>query len=78
MGGSFAPYEFLPSAVRMFSKFTPQYWAIESINTGNIYLAGIVVLFGIALFTAGTFKVRRFEFKRKDDGFRIPSLFLIK
>jgi hypothetical protein len=45
----------------MFSKFTPQYWAIQSINTGNIYLAGIVVLFGIALFTAGTFKARRFE-----------------
>lgn len=61
VGGSFAPYEFLPSAVRMFSKFTPQYWAIKSINTGNIYLAGIVALFGIALFTAGTFKVRRFE-----------------
>lgn len=61
VGGSFAPYEFLPSAVRLFSKFTPQYWAIKSINTGNIYLAGIVVLFGIALFTAGTFKVRRFE-----------------
>ena len=61
VGGSFMPYEFLPSGVRMFSKFTPQYWAIKSINTGNMYLTGIVVLFGIALFTAGTLKVRRFE-----------------
>ncbi|PRR81229.1 ABC transporter permease [Clostridium vincentii] len=61
VGGSFAPYEFLPSAVRLFSKFTPQYWAIESLTTGNIYLAGIVILFGVVLFTAGTFKVRRFE-----------------
>lgn len=60
IGGSFAPLEFLPQTVRFFSKFTPQYWAIQSIETGNIYISGIVLLFALVLFTAGTFKSRKF------------------
>ncbi|MDS0525961.1 ABC transporter permease [Clostridium sp. SHJSY1] len=60
IGGSFAPLEFLPETVQHFSRFTPQYWALESINTGNYSLAFIVGLFAVVLFTAGTFKTRKF------------------
>lgn len=59
VGGSFMPYEFLPENIRMFSKFTPQYWAIESINNENLSLCLIVILFGIALFCAGTLKFKK-------------------
>ncbi|MDP4091228.1 MAG: ABC transporter permease [Bacillota bacterium] len=60
VGGSFMPIEFLPKGVTMFSKFTPQYWALQSINTGNALLALVVILFSLVLFTSGTFKVRNF------------------
>ncbi|GFZ33460.1 membrane protein [Clostridium zeae] len=59
VGGSFMPYDFLPKSVTAFSKFTPQYWALQSINTQKPEYALIVVLFSIVLFTAGTFKVKR-------------------
>lgn len=60
IGGSFMPIEFLPKNITMFSKFTPQYWALQSINTGNASLSLIVILFSIVLFTAGTFKAKSF------------------
>lgn len=60
VGGSFAPIEFLPKGVRVFSKFTPQYWSVQSIRTGNVTLAFVVLLFAVVLFTAGTFKVKNF------------------
>lgn len=60
IGGSFMPIEFLPKGIKVFSKFTPQYWALQSINTGNVWMAFIVVLFALVFFTAGTFKVRSF------------------
>ncbi|MBK1810929.1 ABC transporter permease [Clostridium sp. YIM B02505] len=59
VGGSFMPYELLPKSITAFSKFTPQYWAIQSINTQKPEYALIVLLFSVALFTAGTFKVRK-------------------
>lgn len=60
VGGSFMPVEFLPKSISMFSKFTPQYWALQSINTGNAKLSLMVLLFAAALFTAGTFKTKNF------------------
>lgn len=60
VGGSFMPIEFLPKTISMFSKFTPQYWALQSINTGNAGLSFIVLLFAVALFTGGTFKAKSF------------------
>ena len=60
VGGSFMPYELLPKSITMFSKFTPQYWALQSINTGNVWMSFMVLLFSIALFTAGTFKAKSF------------------
>lgn len=60
MGGSFMPIEFLPKSITVFSKFTPQYWALQSINTGNAALSLIVVLFALVLFTAGTFRMGNF------------------
>lgn len=60
IGGSFMPIEFLPKGITMFSKFTPQYWALQSINTGNAWLSIIVLMFSIALFTCGTFKAKNF------------------
>lgn len=60
VGGSFMPIEFLPKGIRVFSKFAPQYWALQSIETGNVWLSFIVVLFALALFTAGTFKTKNF------------------
>lgn len=60
VGGSFMPIEFLPKSISMFSKFTPQYWALRSINTNNIGLSFMVVLFSFLLFTAGTYKTKKF------------------
>jgi ABC-2 type transport system permease protein len=60
IGGSFMPIEFLPKGITMFSKFTPQYWALQSINTGNAWLSIIVLMFSIVLFTCGTFKAKNF------------------
>ena len=60
VGGSFMPVEFLPKSITMFSKFTPQYWALQSINKGKPELSLIVVLFALVLFTAGTFKMKNF------------------
>ena len=60
VGGSFMPIDLLPKGIRVFSKFTPQYWALQSIDTGNVWLSFIVVLFALALFTAGTFKTKNF------------------
>jgi ABC-2 type transport system permease protein len=60
VGGSLIPSEFLPKSIKMFSKFTPQYWALHSIDTGNVGMSFIIVLFAAALFTAGTFKIRDF------------------
>lgn len=60
VGGSFMPIEFLPKSITMFSKFTPQYWALQSINTGNALLSLMVILFALVLFTSGTFKARNF------------------
>jgi ABC-2 type transport system permease protein len=60
IGGSFMPIEFLPKGIAMFSKFTPQYWALQSINTGNAWLSIIVLMFSVALFTCGTFKAKNF------------------
>lgn len=60
VGGSFAPLDLLPKTIQNFSKFTPQYWTLQSINTGNYALVLIVALFALVLFTAGTFKTRRF------------------
>lgn len=60
IGGSFMPIEFLPKGITMFSKFTPQYWALQSINTGNAWLSIIVLMFSAALFTCGTFKAKNF------------------
>jgi ABC-2 type transport system permease protein len=60
VGGSFAPLELLPKTVQYFSKFTPQFWALKSIDTGNYALALIGGLFALVLFTAGTFKTRKF------------------
>jgi ABC-2 type transport system permease protein len=47
IGGSFMPIEFLPKGITMFSKFTPQYWALQSINTGNAWLSIIVLMFSL-------------------------------
>ncbi|WP_160669924.1 ABC transporter permease [Clostridium sp. C8-1-8] len=58
LGGSFMPYELLPKSITVFSKFTPQYWAIQSINNQKPQYALIVVLFALVLFTAGTFKTK--------------------
>ncbi|MDD7795292.1 ABC transporter permease [Clostridium sp. 'White wine YQ'] len=60
IGGSFMPIEYLPKSITVFSKFTPQYWALQSINTGNAWLSIVVILFAVVLFTAGTFKVKNF------------------
>lgn len=60
IGGSFMPIELLPKGISIFSKFTPQYWALQSINTNNVGLSFIVVLFALALFTAGTFKAKNY------------------
>lgn len=60
VGGSFAPIEFLPKGVRVFSKFTPQYWTMQSIRTGNVWLSFVVLLFAIVLFTTGTFRSKNF------------------
>lgn len=60
IGGSFMPIEFLPKSITMFSKFTPQYWALQSINTGNPWLSLMVLLFSLVFFTAGTYKTKDF------------------
>lgn len=60
VGGSFMPIEYLPSSISAFSKFTPQYWALNSINTGNAAPALMVLLFSLVFFTAGTYKVKDF------------------
>ena len=60
IGGSFMPIEYLPKSITVLSKFTPQYWALQSINTGNAWLSIVVILFAVVLFTAGTFKVKNF------------------
>lgn len=59
VGGSFMPLELLPERIKVFSKFTPQYWALESIKSENLYLCFIVILFGIVFFTAGTLKFKK-------------------
>lgn len=55
IGGSFMPVEFLPKGVTMLSKFTPQYWAVQSINNQRYEYALIVGLFAIAIFLAGAY-----------------------
>lgn len=55
VGGAFLPYEMLPEGIKIFSKFTPQYWAIQSINTGKYEYALVVSLFAIVIFLAGTY-----------------------
>lgn len=60
IGGSFVPIELLPSSIRLISKVTPQYWALQSIKDGRIEYALIVLLFAAVLFTAGTVSTRSF------------------
>lgn len=60
IGGSFMPYEMLPKGITFLSKFTPQYWAIQSINQGRYEFSLIVLLFAVVLFTAGTLSSRSF------------------
>jgi ABC-2 type transport system permease protein len=60
IGGSFMPLEFLPKGIRAISKFTPQYWAIESIKNVRYEYSLIVLLFAVLLFTAGTVSARSF------------------
>lgn len=59
VGGSFMPLELLPERIKVFSKFTPQYWALESIKSENLFLCLIVILFGLVFFTAGTLKFKK-------------------
>lgn len=61
IGGAFTPVEFLPKSISFFSKFTPQYWAIESIKTGRYEYSLIVLLFAVLLFTAGTQKWQPYD-----------------
>ncbi len=60
IGGSFIPIEILPKSISFLSKFTPQYWALESIKTGRYEYSFIVLLFALVLFTAGTISSKSF------------------
>jgi ABC-2 type transport system permease protein len=60
IGGSFMPLEFLPKGITALSRFTPQYWALESIKTVRYEYSLIVLLFAVLLFTAGTVSARSF------------------
>lgn len=60
LGGSFVPLEMLPESIISLSRFTPQFWAIESIRSDRYEYAIIVLLFAVALFTLGTWSVRGF------------------
>lgn len=60
IGGSFMPLEYLPKSIKVLSRFTPQYWAIESIKTVRYEYSLIVLLFAILLFTAGTVSAKSF------------------
>lgn len=60
IGGSFVPIELLPKSIRLISKVTPQYWALQSIKDGRFEYALIVLLFAAVLFTAGTVSTRSF------------------
>ncbi|MBU3133398.1 ABC transporter permease [Clostridium gasigenes] len=61
IGGTFIPIEMLPEKLATISKFTPQYWALESINTGKWEYTLIVLLFALVLFTAGTVSSKSFS-----------------
>lgn len=61
VGGSFMPIDILPKGIKIFSQFSPQYWTLKSIETGNVAYSFIVLLFSLALFTAGTFKIKDFS-----------------
>lgn len=60
IGGSFIPIELLPKSIRLISRITPQYWALQSIKDGRFEYSLIVLLFAIVLFTAGTVSTRSF------------------
>jgi ABC-2 type transport system permease protein len=60
VGGAFMPYEMLPKGITFLSKFTPQYWAIQSINQGRYEFSLIVLLFAAVLFTSGTLSSKSF------------------
>jgi ABC-2 type transport system permease protein len=60
IGGSFMPVDMLPDSIARFSKFTPQYWAVQSISTGKFQYSLIVLLFAVLLFTGGTVSARSF------------------
>jgi ABC-2 type transport system permease protein len=60
IGGSFMPLEYLPKGITTLSRFTPQYWAIESIKAVRYEYSLIVLLFAVLLFTAGTVSAKSF------------------
>jgi ABC-2 type transport system permease protein len=60
IGGSFVPVEILPKGISIFSRVTPQYWALQSIKDGRPDYSIIVLLFAVVLFTAGTVSTRSF------------------
>jgi len=47
--------------VENLTKFAPQYWAMKSIDSSILFPNGIIImLMALALFTAGSFRVRNF------------------
>lgn len=51
----------MPQIIKSIGKFTPQYWVINSMDTGALFSnAMILILMAAAVFTAGSFRIRSF------------------
>lgn len=64
MGATVLGGDNMPSIVKTLGKFTPQYWALTSIDTSVLFPNAIILLLmALAIFTAGSFKLRTFANK---------------
>ncbi|MPM36080.1 hypothetical protein SDC9_82675 [bioreactor metagenome] len=61
MGATIMAGDNMPQIIKSIGKFTPQYWVINSIDTGVLFPnAMILILMAVAVFTAGSFRIRSF------------------
>lgn len=61
MGATVMAGDNMPQIIKSIGKFTPQYWVINSMDTGALFPnAMILILMAVAVFTAGSFRIRSF------------------
>lgn len=61
MGATIMAGDNMPQIIKSIGKFTPQYWVINSMNTGTLFPNAIIlILMAAAVFTAGSFRIRSF------------------